>query len=99
MRTTVAPPDSCRSKKLDSTADMEGPRAWRARARGGDAPGMACLHRSARARGMQTESMRPRPRDTGAVSSPLMRVILTVTGGPHAGESFAFEEHDTFIVG
>jgi serine/threonine protein kinase len=28
-----------------------------------------------------------------------MRVTLTVTGGPHQGRSFAFGEHDTFIVG
>src|SRR5947209_15494311 len=28
-----------------------------------------------------------------------MRVTLTVTEGPHQGEVFAFEEHDTFIVG
>jgi pSer/pThr/pTyr-binding forkhead associated (FHA) protein len=28
-----------------------------------------------------------------------MRVTLTVTGGPHQGQVFAFHEHDTFIVG
>jgi serine/threonine-protein kinase len=28
-----------------------------------------------------------------------MKVTLTVTGGPHAGQSFAFEQHDTFLVG
>ncbi|MDB5349655.1 MAG: stkP 4 [Planctomycetota bacterium] len=28
-----------------------------------------------------------------------MKVILKVTGGPHQGQSFAFGEHDTFVVG
>jgi serine/threonine protein kinase len=28
-----------------------------------------------------------------------MKVILTVTDGPHHGRSYEFEEHDTFIVG
>ncbi|HUG94015.1 MAG TPA: FHA domain-containing serine/threonine-protein kinase [Planctomycetaceae bacterium] len=28
-----------------------------------------------------------------------MKVVLTVVEGPHAGKSFAFEEHDNFIVG
>jgi serine/threonine-protein kinase len=28
-----------------------------------------------------------------------MKVTLTVTAGPHRGESFTFDEHDTFIVG
>ncbi|HWE38849.1 MAG TPA: FHA domain-containing serine/threonine-protein kinase [Isosphaeraceae bacterium] len=28
-----------------------------------------------------------------------MRVILTVEAGPHEGREFAFEQHDTFIVG
>lgn len=28
-----------------------------------------------------------------------MRVVLTVTDGPHAGQTFSFAEHDTFIVG
>jgi len=27
------------------------------------------------------------------------RFVLTVTAGPHKGRSFAFDEHDTFIVG
>jgi hypothetical protein len=28
-----------------------------------------------------------------------MRVTLTVTQGPHAGRAFAFDQHDTFLVG
>ena len=28
-----------------------------------------------------------------------MKVSLAVTAGPHAGQSFAFEEHDAFMVG
>lgn len=28
-----------------------------------------------------------------------MKVTLTVTSGPHEGKEFAFEEHDTFLVG
>src|SRR5262245_22527900 len=28
-----------------------------------------------------------------------MKVTLTVSAGPHLGQSFAFEEHDTFLVG
>jgi len=28
-----------------------------------------------------------------------MRITLTVTEGPHQGEVFSFEEHDTFVVG
>ena len=28
-----------------------------------------------------------------------MQVILTVTEGPHQGQEFAFDGHDTFIVG
>ena len=28
-----------------------------------------------------------------------MRIVLNVTGGPHEGEAFAFDEHDTFLVG
>jgi serine/threonine-protein kinase len=28
-----------------------------------------------------------------------MKVTLAVTSGPHTGQSFAFEQHDTFIVG
>ena len=28
-----------------------------------------------------------------------MKITLTVTGGPHAGQVFEFREHDTFIVG
>src|SRR5215472_1626756 len=28
-----------------------------------------------------------------------MRINLTVTSGPHTGKVFAFEEHDTFLVG
>ena len=28
-----------------------------------------------------------------------MRIILTVTAGPHKGQEFAFDRHDTFLVG
>src|SRR5437667_5484863 len=28
-----------------------------------------------------------------------MRVTLTVTGGPHEGQTFSFSGHDTFLVG
>src|SRR2546430_7217817 len=28
-----------------------------------------------------------------------MKVTLTVTAGPHTGEVFVFEDHDTFLVG
>ena len=28
-----------------------------------------------------------------------MRVTLTVIAGPHAGTTFAFDRHDTFLVG
>src|SRR5205809_6558238 len=28
-----------------------------------------------------------------------MNVTLTVTAGPHAGREFAFDRHDTFLVG
>src|SRR5437762_12650864 len=28
-----------------------------------------------------------------------MRVTLTVIAGPHAGTEFAFDRHDTFVVG
>jgi serine/threonine protein kinase len=28
-----------------------------------------------------------------------MKITLAVTAGPHAGQSFAFEQHDTFLVG
>src|SRR5208282_2667762 len=28
-----------------------------------------------------------------------MRIILTVTAGPHKGQEFTFDRHDTFLVG
>ena len=28
-----------------------------------------------------------------------MKVVLSVTAGPHAGKEFAFDRHDTFLVG
>ena len=28
-----------------------------------------------------------------------MRITLSVTEGPHAGQAFAFDGHDTFLVG
>src|SRR5438874_13752727 len=28
-----------------------------------------------------------------------MKVTLTVTAGPHVGRAFAFDQHDTFLVG
>jgi pSer/pThr/pTyr-binding forkhead associated (FHA) protein len=38
-------------------------------------------------------------RDIVLASARPMRVTLSITAGPHTGREFAFDRHDTFLVG